>query len=169
VAAKRLRKALRGAYVPIWLRVPPYVLELVDELRPRLDGATRAAVLRVALVEGLRALEQAHPAKRKRRRPGRPLTPDELAQAEDCQVLDVLTLAPATVGTIADALLPYESTGTPDGASIRIDWADMPAPERRARIRRVLARLRDAGLARVLPGTRTWVPSRRAAVRAKRG
>jgi hypothetical protein len=60
------KKALRATTVTITLRVPAYLLALADELRPRLDDATRAAVLRGALVEGLRAFERAHPAKPRR-------------------------------------------------------------------------------------------------------
>jgi hypothetical protein len=50
----------------ITLRVPVYLLDLAEELRLRLGARTCAVVLRTALVEGLRALEQAHPAKRRR-------------------------------------------------------------------------------------------------------
>jgi len=47
-------------------QVPAYVVALAEELRGRLGNPTLDAVLRAALVEGLRALERAHPAKRRR-------------------------------------------------------------------------------------------------------
>jgi hypothetical protein len=137
--------------ISLW--VPVYLLDLAEKLRPRLDGAIRNAVLRAALVEGLRALEREHPAKS--RAPKRP-TDDELRAAEDAQVLEVLTLRPATVGVLAGSMLTYETSRTSDGGSIRIDWGDMPLAERRARIRAALERLRDAGVARVEPGSRRW-------------
>ena len=96
--------------------------------------------------------------KRRRRssldmRPGRRLTPEEYAQAEDAQVLWAAFAyfdEPATSGLISDSMLPYESSPGPTGGSIVISWGDFPVPERRALVRGALGRLRAKGLVRVV-------------------
>jgi hypothetical protein len=101
----------------------------------------------------------------------RPMTPEEIVYAEDDQVLDAVSLhGPATLSYVADCL-DGEHSDAPDGSPefFVLDWGGSPETRasrdaRRDRVRRVLARLREQGLVRLVG--RLWMPTRAGAERA---
>jgi hypothetical protein len=101
----------------------------------------------------------------------RDLTPDEVVFAEDDQVLDAVALyGPATLSYLADGL-DGEHSDARDGSGefFVLDWGGFPETRasrdaRRDRVRRVLARLREQGLVRLVG--RLWMPTRAGAERA---